>query len=135
MSYCTRQDLLDRGLEQELIERTGGNAAGMIDEVVLDKAIADAASTIDGELPTFTRPITTLTPRLVKIACDITRYYLYGNREVPEYVRAAYDEAVRFLIRVNKGQADLGVDSIGIAPAEQTVVVVQSTPRLFGRSA
>lgn len=133
MPYCTQQDLIDRGLERELIERTDGNATGMIDDTVLDKAINDASATIDGELSTFTRPITPTTPRLIKIACDITRYYLYGDRDVPPYVQTAYDDAMSFLIRANKGNADFGVDSAGAEPAPQTVVVSESTPKLFGR--
>lgn len=133
MPYCTQQDLIDRGLERELIERTGGNATGMIDEVVLNKAIDDATATIDGELSNFTRPITPVTPRLIKIACDLTRYYLYGDREVPEYVQSAYDDAMSFLGRANKGNADFGIDPTGSAPVEQTVVMSVSTPKLFGR--
>lgn len=133
MPYCTKQDLIDRGLERELIERTGGNATNTINDAVLNKAIADAAATIDGELSTFTRPITPVTPRLLKIACDLTRYYLYGNRDVPEYVKSAHDEALAFLIRANKGNADLGVDAQGAAPVEQVVVMQSSAPKLFGR--
>jgi|GEM_PF-6321891 len=133
MSYCSKQDLIDRGLERELIERTGGNATGVIDDTVLDNAIADSAATIDGELSHFPRPITPVTPRLVKVACDLTRRYLYGNRDVPEYVQTAYDEALAYLIRANKGNADFGVDAQGAAPVEQIVVMQSSTQKLFGR--
>lgn len=132
MPYCTRQDLIDRGLERELIERTGGNVTGMIDDTVLDKAITDAASTIDSMATT--RPITPITPLLTKTACDITRYYLYGDRDVPPYVQSAYDEAMRHLLRVREGKADWGIDSTGTAPAEQIIVMSVSTPKLFERS-
>ena len=42
MSYCTRQNLIDRFGEPELIQLTDLDNLGVIDDTVLNQAISDA---------------------------------------------------------------------------------------------
>lgn len=135
MSYCTKEDLIADIGEAEIIQRTGGNGTGVINDTVLTKAITDASGIIDRELPNYSRPISPITPALIKICCDITRYLLYKDVKAPDYVALPYQNAMDYLRRVSKGQADFGVDMAGTQPTEQVAAtLLSSDKRLFARS-
>ncbi len=134
MNYCTQQDLIDRYGETELIQLTDHDSVGEIDSDVLDRAIADSDGEIDGYLkPRFGAPLATVPKVLVRIACDITRYYLYDD-QATEHVAQRYKDAVAFLKGVAKGEISIGVDAAGASPdTGGDEVQMESGGRVFGR--
>lgn len=108
MAYCTHQDLIDRFGEEELIQLTDRTNTGAIDAQVLDQVIADADAEIDGYLASrpYVLPLNPVPTALVRIACEITRYHLYDDH-APENIEKRYDNAVKFLRAVSKGDVVL----------------------------
>ena len=130
--YCTKQDLLDRGWETELIQRTAKNGTTVLDEVVLQQAIDDATADIDRYLAKLL-PLPVGYVGLLRIACDFTRYFLYDNKAT-EQVQTRYEAGVRFLEKVARGDILLGVDSNNEPIAAGGLATLTAAPRLFGRS-
>jgi phage gp36-like protein len=111
MSYCTRQDLIDRFGEDEIVQLTDKSRLGVIDEAVLTLAIGDADGEINGWLAgRYDLPLASVPPVLVRNACDLTRYYLYGNA-VPDVVAERYKNVIAFLKALGGGTVKLGLDS------------------------
>jgi phage gp36-like protein len=125
MPYAARQDLIDRFGEQEIIQLTdkANPPAGVIDQAVLDSVSADADGVIDSYIASrYTLPLAAAPKILVRYACDITRYFLYGDQP-GEAQRRAYDDAIKFLRSVADGTVSLGLDSANqaVAPAAGAV--------------
>lgn len=132
MPYCTKQDLLDRFSESELIQLTDEDNVGVINEATLNKAISDADAEINSYLTAYL-PLANVPANLVLIACNITRYYLYGDT-VTELVQTRYDSAVKYLTQVAKGVISLGPDTSGTVMATtENSVDFSSSPSVFGR--
>ncbi len=113
MSYATQQNMIDRFESKELIDLTDRANTGAIDAVVLGQALADADAKIDGYLASrYTLPLATVPGSLVRIACDIARYFLYDNHATEE-VRNRYKDAEKFLVSLGKGEITLGPDPAG----------------------
>ena len=124
MGYATRQNMIDRFGEEELVQLTDRKdpPARVIDDGVLTKALEDASAFIDGYLQgRYTLPLTNVPTTLERIACDIARYYLYEDA-VTDAVKQRYQDATRFLADVSAGRIDLGLDSANNA------VTVSNTP-------
>ena len=112
MPYCTKQDLIDRFGEAEMIQLTDRAATGEIDDAVLDQAIEDAGGEIDGYLASggYATPLSPV-PRIVTAkACDMARHALYDDHAA-EQVRKRYEDAIRFLRAVADGTVKLGVSA------------------------
>jgi phage gp36-like protein len=134
--YCTKQDMIDRFGEAELAQRTDRINGAVIDDAVLTLKMADAADEIDSYLTQYALPLPSVPNGLVARSCDIARYNLYQNLDLEEtsMVRSRYNAAIAWLKLVAKGGVQLGVDDNGSTTDAQTVVVIESPPRLFGRS-
>ena len=117
MTYATQQDLVDRfGYEQlaQLSDRDNGIA---VDGAVVGRALADADAEIDGYLAAlYALPLASTPPILVRIACDVARYRLFGDR-VTDQVRQLYTDAVRDLKSVAGGTIKID----GAAPLTPSV--------------
>lgn len=137
MSYCTPQDLTDRFGAAELIQLTDrAGAADAIDTTVLDKAISDADDTINGYLAgRYDLPLAGTPPVLVRNACDLAHYYLYGVNVVPDVVQKRYDAVIKFLTLLGKGEITLGLGGDGAEVDAGNVPEVASAGSVFGRSA
>lgn len=99
--------MIDRYGEEELIQLTDRTGAGVIDATVLDGAIGDAAAEIDGYLAVrYELPLAETPPALTRIACEISRYHLYDDA-VSSSVQDRYDNAVKFLRAVSRGDVSL----------------------------
>lgn len=118
MSYAQKSDLIERYGELELIQRTDrtNRPPTTVDEVVVGRALGDAASLIDGYLSkVFALPLDTVPAQLTKLQSDIARYYLHGTAaEKDGAVARAYGEAVSWLRDVAAGRVKL--DDGGAAP-------------------
>lgn len=105
--YCAKQDMIDRYGAEELIQLTDRAGTGVIDDAVLNQAIADSGAEIDGYLATrYELPLTVVPPVLVRIACEIARYHLYDDAAT-DTVKDRYDNSVRFLRSLAKGDVSL----------------------------
>ena len=134
MPYCTQQNLIDRFGQPELIQLTNkADAAGtIINTTVLNAAIADADAEIDGYLAAYV-PLTIIPANLVRIACDIARYYLYDDL-VTEQVRARYKDGIAYLMKVAEGKISIGPDVGGnTEETNQSTINIQSTSKVFAR--
>ena len=111
MTYVTKQGLIDRFGEQELVQLTDRTniPVSTVDDTVVERAIADASAEIDGYLAKVLQlPLTVVPDVLGKKAADIARYFLYGDRADKEsQVTRSYNEALRWLENVSKGLVQL----------------------------
>jgi phage gp36-like protein len=90
---------------------SGGSAIKLSDKV--DAAIAAADELINGFLRgRYTLPLASTPPLLKDLSVDIAVYKLYDRRfsaNMPDSIRAKYDNAVKLLVMVQKGTVELGV--------------------------
>lgn len=138
MAYCTKQDLIDRFGEAELIQLTDrpdpatGATTGAIVDSVLNQAIADADAEINGYLAKYTLPLATVPTVLVRSACDLARYFLMDDAATAQATKR-YEAVLKFLREVGKGAISLGVDASGNKPTPNDGAVMESGGRVFGR--
>lgn len=134
MSYATQADLVERFSEAEIAQLTDrSHEAETIDAGVVQRALEDAAAEIDGRLqPRYRLPLASV-PRLLKnIACDIARYRLYDDRATDQ-VNKRYDDAIRLLDRIGRGEIQLGLDAADQATPTAGGVRSQASARVFSR--
>ena len=135
MTYATQQDLVDRfGTEQlaQLSDRTSGT---VIDTVVVGRALSDADAEIDSYLAAvYTLPLGAVPAVLVRVACDIARYRLFGDR-VTDQVRQLYTDAVRDLKSIVAGTIKID-GAVTLTPSVSSETVKVKTPaKVFGGGA
>lgn len=112
MPYCTVSDMAARFGEQELIDLSAPGQT-QVDNTVLDQAIHDAQAEIDGYVSArYQLPLSPVPTVLVRLSCNIARYYLY-NDQMNEAVEQSYKDAIRFLKDVSNGHVQLGVNNLG----------------------
>ena len=135
MTYATQQNMIARFGQEELTELTDRDNAGVIDATVLGQALADANTEIDSYLASVcTLPLTTVPPRLIKIAADIARYELYGAR-CTDQVRQRYTDAIAYLKLVVAGTVSLGLDALNQPVAEVGGVGMNAKTPVFNGDA
>ncbi|MEW5687417.1 MAG: DUF1320 domain-containing protein [Pseudomonadota bacterium] len=107
MTFATPADLVSRFGQQEILLLADRDNDQLADPGVLEDALADADAEIISELAGQV-PINPAAPprNLVRIACQIARYRLYGTNP-PEAARNEYTDAIKFLGRVREGKASL----------------------------
>jgi len=107
MSYASQSDMVERFGEAEVAQRTNRVDGLTIDQVVLDRALADADAEINSYLARrYTVPLPTTPPVINRLACDITRYRLFDDG-VPDTVRQRYEDAVSLLKKFSAGDVQL----------------------------
>jgi len=133
MTYCVKQDLIDRYGQEELIQLTDRANAGVIDDTVLDQAIADADSLIDGYLASrYSLPLSDVPVSLVRVAAALTRYFLY-TEAATDQVEKAHDQAIAWLKDVARGTVNLGLSATNGKPNPADSAQVDSAGTVFGR--
>lgn len=133
MTYTTQQDMVDRFGQVELLQLTDRDNTGSIDTTVLNRALEDADTEINGHLEgRYTLPLVRTPAILVTYACDIARYRLYDDRAT-EQVTKRYDTAMKFLRLVAEGRLSLGLDDQGEATAPAGGPSHASEERVFTR--
>jgi phage gp36-like protein len=134
MTYATQQDLVDRFGSEELIQLTDRANNGTIDSTVVTRALSDADAEINGYLAArYSLPLATVPAMLVRLACDIARYQLWSHR-VTEAVRTRYEDAVKLLKSLSRGEAELGVATGQETPPSDSGIAVVTSGRVFNRS-
>lgn len=135
MGYATKQNMIDRFAQAELIQLTdrGLPSTGAIVDAVLNGALADADAEIDGYLVgAYQLPLASVPKNLTAFACDIARYKLYDDRAT-EHVRQRYDDAVKYLVRVGKGELSLSLDAANQPAPSNNAPMVDGPARTFSR--
>jgi len=134
MAYCTEQDLIARFGEEELLQLTDRQGLGTIDPDVLEQAMADADDEINGYLASrYPVPMSPIPRVLRRIACELTRYYLYKDGPT-ELVEARRKRAVEFLEQVSKGRASIGITTAGSQPKSRNTATMVSGGNVFNRN-
>eukprot|EP00828_Plagiopyla_frontata_P012061 TRINITY_DN16792_c0_g1_i1.p4 TRINITY_DN16792_c0_g1~~TRINITY_DN16792_c0_g1_i1.p4 ORF type:complete len:146 (+),score=39.84 TRINITY_DN16792_c0_g1_i1:284-721(+) len=109
MAYCTLTDILAVMDEQDVIQFTDDDDAGMPNVVVVDAVTASAAALIDsyisGRYGTSLNPVPAL---VVSLAVDLSLYQIASRRgAAPVELRTRYEDAVRLLERISLGRAEI----------------------------
>ena len=137
MTYAAKANMLARFGEPEVIALTDRENLGVVDDVVLDGALAEADAEIDPYLaPRHQLPLASVPKILTGFACDIARYRLCGAGVTEtEEIRNRYKDAIKFLENVASGKIGLGLDAANnVAKPANTVQFAEATGRVFGRS-
>jgi phage gp36-like protein len=122
MPYCLLADILGVIPELELMQMTDDLVPPVqVNEAVVDQAISQATSLINGYIGgRYQLPLVT-TPELVHtFAVDISVYKIYLRRKkktLPDGIKTAYEDAMKQLRDVQSGRLALGVDQAGTAAA------------------
>ncbi|ACM37162.1 hypothetical protein RvVAT039_04310 [Agrobacterium vitis] len=120
MTYCTKQDLIERFGERELLQLTDRTTppALAIDDTVVARAIADATAFADGYIgKAYKLPLVTVPEVLTKVTCDVARYYLhFKGVEKDSPIQRAYDQALSYFRDVSKGVVQLIETDTGEVP-------------------
>ena len=130
MTYAVQQDLIDRFGNDELLQVADRDGDQVVDATVVTKALEDADELIDSYIAKrYDLPLASVPARLVRLACDIARYYLHKD-DPTESVETAYKDAVAFLRDVSAGKAELDVG--GEEPTREGSTVLKEAPdRVF----
>lgn len=131
MPYATKADMIARFGEDELIQISDREGLGVFSDANFAQAQKDGDGEIDGYLQgRYPLPLVHVPSALCRIACDLYRYYLYTPRTTEE-VEKRYDNAVKFLKSLAKGEVNLGL-AVDAQPATTSGSVRISTPeRIF----
>lgn len=133
MPYCTRQNMIDRYGELEILQLTDRDDTGIIDDQVLTQAIDDASAEIDGYLGgRYQLPLANVPSVLEHLACNIARYHLWADG-ASEAVKQRRDEAVKFLTAIAAGRVSLGLSDSGTRATPSDGAQMESGGRIFGR--
>jgi phage gp36-like protein len=112
--YATPQDFIDAFGQQEAIMLTNlDDPSAIVPNLVpLNKALADATAFIDTYVGSrYVLPLTSVSTVVNRYCLDIARYMLDRIRS-REDVRLRYEDAIKFLTLVVKGQVSIGADLI-----------------------
>ena len=137
MTYVTKQDLIDRFGQAELIQLTDrtNRPATTVNDTTVTGHITDAESIIDGYLAkVYALPLATVPPALTKVAADLARYFLHGKAaEKDSPVTQAYRDAIRWLENVSKGL--IVIEDAGAIPSQAGSgrIQVSAPDRVFTR--
>lgn len=133
--YATRQDMIDRFGGEEIRQLTDKSTprTGLINDTVLNRALADADGDINAALRRrYALPLATIPLELVRVACNLARYYLYDDHAGDEVTRRFNDEK-KFLAQIADGTMTLGVDAAGAGPQSQAgSAEFNESRRVFG---
>lgn len=136
MTYCVKTDLEKRFGATEILQLLDRNRDNSADSGVFDAAAEDADALINGYLQgRYTLPLATVPDLVVAIACDVTRYNLWGTR-APDEVRKRYEDAVAKLKDVAKGLIKLALDDGTAAEtaSDSSGFAYEETERVFTAS-
>ncbi|MBL4901105.1 MAG: DUF1320 domain-containing protein [Desulfocapsa sp.] len=131
--YASLDDLKAQLPEDLLVQLTDDNDSGTIDATITDTALETADVEIDGYLgERYTLPLSPVPDIINKQAVDIAIYNLYARRQgPPDHWQKRYDNVIRFLEKVARGDISLG---IGDPEAGQSnAAVINSSDRVFSR--
>lgn len=115
MSYCSLDDLKKAIPEENLIQLTDDAQTGVIDNEVIDDAIAYAGQLIDGYLRgRYSVPLDPVPELIRRLAVDMAVFHLYSRRfelEMPQSMIDRRKEIIRLLEQIQQGKVQLGIET------------------------
>lgn len=136
MWYCETADLVSTFGEDEIIELTNRDeiSTGAIVQSIVDNAIADATAEINMYLAGRNLlPLESVPEALRRIACDITRFYLYINPNEDAQVSVRYRERIKQLRDVAAGRLSIGLDKAGVQVEPENTILMTGGQNMFSR--
>jgi len=113
MSYASKQALIDRYGEDELIQLTDRAipSTGAIDDAVLNAALDEADAEINGYLQSrYALPLSTVPLLIKKLAGELARFYLYDDNPTDPVIER-HKAAIKTLELIARGTMHLGLDA------------------------
>lgn len=138
--YASVDDFIKRIGELEAVQLTDRELSGEVDRELLEVALGDASSQIDGYLSgRYRLPLMSTPPNLIRICCDIARYHLTSKSGVTtmDAIENRYKLCLRELENIAKGVVSLGVDEITemlSGEGENSVQFLGGDNRIWGRT-
>ncbi|MBW1666848.1 MAG: DUF1320 domain-containing protein [Deltaproteobacteria bacterium] len=111
MAYCTKADILKMLPYSQLIRLTDDEGTGAVNDERVTEAIESAAEEIDTYLGArYDLPLSSAPPILGKLNVDMAVYNLYSRvkEQMPEIRKDRYQNAVRFLEKLARGEVSIG---------------------------
>lgn len=135
MPYCTEAQLVTKFGADEIVQLTDYDGVGSVNTDVLAAAQAAADSDIDKRLRMrgWTVPLATVTPDIVAIALDMTRFYLYNTQEI-DIVSNAYKRRIQELNDYVAGKLLLDIGYPDAVAGSAGDVDFAAPERVFNRS-
>jgi len=114
MAYAGVDDLQARA-EHKILRQLASDDGETLDDARIQQALDDAASVIDGYLAPLPREHRPHGDVLIPYACDIAMYRLSLRRpgQTFQAIKAARDDAIRYLERVAQGKFAGGGSAAG----------------------
>ena len=133
MAYATPQELISR-YREALEVLAPGEQEGTIDEAALVQPLVDASEEIDAYLAArYPLPLKETPGVLVRLAADIAIYRLSSEAaSLTEERRTRYEDAVKLLKSISRGEASLGGPDPDPSPSTEGAAITQSD-RVFSR--
>lgn len=109
--YATKQDMIDRFGEEQLIELTdrAEPLTGEINDAVLNAALVDASATIDSYIARRYKLPLGVVPAVLTSRCMTLAWYALHRGRHTEETRADYMDATDYLRQLSNGTAVLDV--------------------------
>jgi phage gp36-like protein len=115
MPYSTLTDIQNAITAASVIQLTDDTGAGTVDQGKVDAAVLAADELINGYLRSrYTLPLASTPPLIKDLSVSIAVYRLYDRRfaaNMPDSIKAKYDNALRLLGMIQKGTISLGIES------------------------
>lgn len=135
MPYATEQNIIDRYDMSVLLIVADVDNDGAVDSAKVDAALQDATDEIDAYIGAkYTLPLTSTPSSLVRVCIDIALYRLSPDGAYTEEKRIRYEDAIRFLKSVARGDASLGIDDASDVDGGTNDVEFDGPERQFSRS-
>lgn len=134
MAYANSENIIKRYGEEEVIELTDMSATGEVDEDVLNEALTDAHDLINSYVGKRHKlPLTTVPSLLVRLNCELARYYLYQKSSVPDEIQKSYDACLKTLSDISKGVIWLGEELDDKPKPADDVVFISGNDEMFSK--
>ena len=134
MPYATREELIKRWGMDALLVVADDDQDGVLDDYVVDEALAGASAEIDAYVGVLHRlPLAEQPATLIQPCCDIAMYRLSSDgASSTEEKRKRYEDAVGYLRRVAEGKASLG---LATPPDQESsgFAYFEAEPKRFGK--
>lgn len=139
MNYATAEDFVLRVGEVQAIELTDRDLIGQVNDNLLDVALSDSSSQIDGYLAArYTLPLATVPQNLVRLCCDLARYRLASMSHVTitDEIITRYKLSLKELEDISAGKISLGLpmaEDDGADGGDNGVIFTNPKNRVFSR--
>jgi len=119
MAYCTQEEIIKR-FPKETIEQVtqDDRIKNSVDADRLNAAIFDSDALINSKLCSrYEVPLSPVPPEILRVAVDITVYFLYRARfgnVMPEEIKDSYKEALIYLEALKDGMQVLNAAVVSV---------------------